>query len=47
VNFAAEQASISYDPDRLSIARIKKAVTDSGYRIPAVKKEYPLPQLSD
>ncbi|WP_035240760.1 heavy metal translocating P-type ATPase [Desulfobacter vibrioformis] len=42
VNFAAEQASISYDLDRLSIARIKKAVTDSGYRIPAAKKEFPV-----
>ncbi len=46
VNFAAEQASISFDPDKLSVAGIKKAITDAGYQIPAAKKDFPVTGMS-
>ncbi|WP_020586784.1 heavy metal translocating P-type ATPase [Desulfobacter curvatus] len=46
VNFAAEQASISYDPARVSVARIHKAITDSGYHVPAAKREFPVSGMS-
>ncbi len=42
VNFAAEQAVISFHPDTLSVTEITNKIHASGYKVPIVKKEIPV-----
>ena len=42
VNFAAEQAVISFHPDTLSVTEITNKIIASGYKVPVVKKEIPV-----
>jgi Cu+-exporting ATPase len=42
VNFAAENASIEYDPDRVDLGKIKDTVAESGYGIAARKSVFPV-----
>ncbi|XHH08521.1 MAG: heavy metal translocating P-type ATPase [Candidatus Bathyarchaeia archaeon] len=38
VNFAAEQVTVEYNPEQISVIAIKKAITDSGYEVIETKK---------
>ena len=42
VNFAAEQASISFDPTRLQVKDVVAKIDGSGYSVPRNKVEFPL-----
>ncbi len=42
VNFASEQAVVSFAPDILSISEIIDKINDLGYQVAAVKKEIPV-----
>ncbi len=42
VNFAAEQAVVSFNPSTLSVSQITKKIHDSGYKVPAKKQEMPV-----
>src|SRR4030042_5886280 len=42
VNFAAEQASVEYDPARVDLAKIKDTISQLGYGIAARKSIFPV-----
>jgi len=42
VSFAAEKASIKYDPDRVNLARIKHTVSELGYGVATRKSIFPV-----
>jgi len=42
VSFAAEKASVEYDPSRTDLARLKKTVSELGYDIAARKSTFPV-----
>lgn len=42
VNFAAEQAVVSFHPDTLSVSEITEKIHDSGYKVPVKKQEMPV-----
>ena len=42
VNFASEQAKVSFDPGQLKITDIVKSVEKSGYTVPASHVDLPL-----
>ena len=46
VNFAAEQAQVSYDPEKTGPAVIVKSIQDIGFGVPTVKKEMPVTGMS-
>ncbi|NLE77037.1 MAG: copper ion binding protein, partial [Chloroflexi bacterium] len=41
-NYAAEQASFRYDPDRLSLAQAVEAIADAGYQVVEERLELPV-----
>ena len=42
VNFASEKASISYDPNKVSLAKIKKTISELGYEVATKKSIFPV-----
>jgi Cu+-exporting ATPase len=42
VNFASEKASLEYDPEKVSLAKIKEAISESGYGIAVKKSIFPV-----
>ena len=42
VNFGSEKASISYDPNKISLSKIKKTISELGYGIATKKSIYPV-----
>jgi Cu+-exporting ATPase len=42
VNFGSEKASISYDPNKVSLSKIKKTISELGYGIATKKSIYPV-----
>ncbi len=46
VNFASEQAVVSFDPDLLSVSELTAKIHDLGYKVAAVKKEIPVTGMS-
>jgi Cu+-exporting ATPase len=42
VNFAAEQAVVSFHPDTLSVSEITEKIHDSGYKVPVKTQEMPV-----
>ena len=42
VNFAAEQASVSFDPEKVKVNDLVKAIQDTGFGIAAAKVELPI-----
>lgn len=46
VNFAAEQAMVSYDPDKISLKEIIQKIQDLGFSVPASRKEMPVTGMS-
>jgi len=41
VNFGSEKASIAYDPNKVSLSKIKKTISELGYGIATKKSIYP------
>ena len=46
VNFAAEKASVVFDPRKLGLADLVKSVGDLGYRVPTAKANIPVQGMS-
>lgn len=46
VNFAAEQALVSFHPDVLSVSEIISKIHASGYKVPVIKQEIPITGMS-
>ena len=46
VNFAAEKATISYDPDKICSKDIIHKIHDLGFKVPASRKELPVTGMS-
>ncbi|MBI3015978.1 MAG: copper ion binding protein, partial [Candidatus Tectomicrobia bacterium] len=46
VNFAAEKATVVFDPRKLGLADLVKSVGDLGYRVPTVKANIPVQGMS-
>jgi Cu+-exporting ATPase len=46
VNFASEQASIEYDPDRTDLTRLKDTISQLGYGVVAKKSIFPVSGMS-
>src|SRR5210317_1865485 len=42
VNFAAEQASVSFDPGKVKVSDLVKMIEDAGYGIATAKVELPI-----
>jgi Cu+-exporting ATPase len=42
VNFGSEKASISYDPNQVSLAKIKATISELGYEVATKKSIYPV-----
>jgi Cu+-exporting ATPase len=46
VNFAAEQARVSYDPDKIRSKEIILKIKDLGFNVPVSRKEFPVTGMS-
>ncbi|MGH9329599.1 MAG: heavy metal translocating P-type ATPase, partial [Vicinamibacterales bacterium] len=46
VNLAAERATVSYEPDRLGVSDIAKAIEDLGYDVPLEKQTFSVQGMS-
>jgi Cu+-exporting ATPase len=44
VNFAAEHASVAFDPGKVQVSDLVKMIEDAGYGIAVAKVELPNPQ---
>ncbi|PIP35922.1 MAG: copper-translocating P-type ATPase [Desulfobacterales bacterium CG23_combo_of_CG06-09_8_20_14_all_52_9] len=42
VNFASEEATVSFDDHALGVKDVLKRIADAGYRVPTVKAEFPV-----
>ncbi|MBT5551833.1 MAG: copper-translocating P-type ATPase [Nitrospina sp.] len=42
VNFAAEMASISFDPEKISLSQFPKTIEKLGFEVPGVRKVFPV-----
>ncbi|MDD5288216.1 MAG: heavy metal translocating P-type ATPase [Dehalococcoidales bacterium] len=42
VNFASEKAAIEYDPDKISLSKIKDTISELGYNVATKKSIYPV-----
>ncbi len=42
VNFAAEKASVDYDPEKVDLSRLQRAVSESGYGVATRKSVFPV-----
>ena len=46
VNFAAEQATVEYDPDRLQVKDLVGKIRDVGYGVASASVEFPVTGMS-